>query len=130
MITPNNDEVICPGCAHQFRAIPVNVQADIAERNLEIENTTALLAYYMKAQAELQTLVCKVHAAKGRHHTQLAMCDLYDAVGLENTRPVKVERRTTDVFPMDALLASHDISRAALQVDRKKPCDTEGGSHD
>jgi hypothetical protein len=23
---PNNDEVICPNCAHQFRAIPVNVQ--------------------------------------------------------------------------------------------------------
>lgn len=23
---PNNDEVICPGCVHQFRAIPVNVQ--------------------------------------------------------------------------------------------------------
>lgn len=24
---PNNDEVICPKCAHQFRAIPVNVQS-------------------------------------------------------------------------------------------------------
>ncbi len=23
---PNNDEVICPACCHQFRAIPVNVQ--------------------------------------------------------------------------------------------------------
>lgn len=26
MDEPNNDEVICPNCAHQFRAIPVNVQ--------------------------------------------------------------------------------------------------------
>lgn len=25
-VAPNNDEVICPACAHQFRAIPVNVQ--------------------------------------------------------------------------------------------------------
>ena len=25
-MTPNNDEVICPNCAHQFRAIPQNVQ--------------------------------------------------------------------------------------------------------
>lgn len=24
---PDNDKVICPGCVHQFRAIPVNVQA-------------------------------------------------------------------------------------------------------
>lgn len=27
---PNNDEVICPKCVHQFRAIPVNVQAEIS----------------------------------------------------------------------------------------------------
>lgn len=25
-VEPNNDEVICPNCVHQFRAIPVNVQ--------------------------------------------------------------------------------------------------------
>jgi hypothetical protein len=25
-LEPNNDEVICPNCTHQFRAIPVNVQ--------------------------------------------------------------------------------------------------------
>ena len=25
-MTPNNDEVICPNCVHQFRAIPQNVQ--------------------------------------------------------------------------------------------------------
>lgn len=28
--TPNDDEVICPACAHQFRAIPVNVQSQLA----------------------------------------------------------------------------------------------------
>jgi len=28
--TPNDDEVICPGCVHQFRAIPVNVQKELA----------------------------------------------------------------------------------------------------
>ena len=26
VMVPNNDEVICPHCAHQFRAVPVNVQ--------------------------------------------------------------------------------------------------------
>lgn len=26
----NKDEVICPNCTHQFRAIPVNVQAELA----------------------------------------------------------------------------------------------------
>ena len=39
--------------------------------------------------ARLQTLVTKLHAAKGRYHTQLAACDLFDAVGLKNERPTK-----------------------------------------
>jgi hypothetical protein len=30
-VIPNNDEVICPNCCHQFRAIPVNVQMRMAE---------------------------------------------------------------------------------------------------
>lgn len=31
----NNDEVICPSCAHQFRAIPVNVQRLMLEAGFE-----------------------------------------------------------------------------------------------
>jgi hypothetical protein len=31
MIEANYDEVICPNCVTQFRAIPVNVQTRIAE---------------------------------------------------------------------------------------------------
>jgi len=34
-------------------------------------------------------LIRKLHAAKGRYHTQLAACDLFDAVGLKNEGPVK-----------------------------------------
>lgn len=30
----------------------------------------------------LVDLINKVHKAKGRYHTQIAMCDLFDAVGL------------------------------------------------
>lgn len=33
--TPNNDEVICPNCAHQFRAIPVNVQRLMLDAGFE-----------------------------------------------------------------------------------------------
>lgn len=39
--------------------------------------------------ATLSALVTKLHAAKGRYHTQLAACDLFDAVGLKNERPTK-----------------------------------------
>lgn len=41
-------------------------------------------------QTELERLIKliqRVHSAKGRYHTQLAMCDLFDAVALPNTRP-------------------------------------------
>lgn len=37
----------------------------------------------------LQELIYKAHAAKGRYHTQIAMCNLFDAVGLPNERPAK-----------------------------------------
>ena len=37
----------------------------------------------------LHQLITKLHTAKGRYHTQLAACDLFDAVGLKNERPVK-----------------------------------------
>ena len=37
----------------------------------------------------LRKAVVKLHAAKGRYHTQLAACDLYDLLGLKNERPTK-----------------------------------------
>ena len=37
----------------------------------------------------LRAAIRKLHAAKGRYHTQLACCDLFDMVGLPNERPKK-----------------------------------------
>jgi hypothetical protein len=39
----NDDEVICPKCVHQFRAIPVNVQHALAARDAEIEQWKVLV---------------------------------------------------------------------------------------
>ena len=39
--------------------------------------------------ANIETLARKLHAAKGRYHTQLAACDLFDALDLPNERPKK-----------------------------------------
>lgn len=36
---------------------------------------------------ELEDAIKKTHSAKGRYHSQLAMCELYDLLGLPNTRP-------------------------------------------
>jgi len=168
---------------------------------LEIATETDLarMQFHGRAQQLLREynalflLIHKVHSAKGRHHTQLAMCDLFDAVGLANERPATHERRRSDMkvtpdargisaAPPDgfgkttdplysqavALVLDHNMGSISLvqrhlgtgynraadmlqqmelagiltpvrglggrevipQVDRKKPCDTEGGSHD
>jgi glutamine synthetase adenylyltransferase len=39
--------------------------------------------------AKLEAAITKLRAAKGRYHTQLAACDLFDLVGLPNERPKK-----------------------------------------
>jgi hypothetical protein len=59
----------------------------------------ALMSDLKKAAQEVMTLeaagravialVQAVHKAKGRYHSQIAMCDLYDACGLDNMRPTK-----------------------------------------
>lgn len=46
-------------------------------------------AYGQACRADLIALVTAVHKAKGRYHSQIAMCNLYEACGLPNTRPTK-----------------------------------------
>lgn len=52
----------------------------------------AIKSDYDKLKAEHEAMrkaVIKLHAAKGRYHTQIAACDLYDLLGLKNERPIK-----------------------------------------
>lgn len=44
---------------------------------------------YAAGRDELVQAVRKVHAAKGRYHSQLAMCQLYALCDLPNDGPVK-----------------------------------------
>ena len=49
-------------------------------------------AWYEAIKADYEALrkaVVKLHAAKGRYHTQLSACDLYDLLGLKSERPTK-----------------------------------------
>ena len=36
---------------------------------------------------QLEDAIKALHSARGRYHTQLAACDLFDLCGLSNTRP-------------------------------------------
>lgn len=65
---PNNDEVICPKCVHQFRAIPVNVQEELSRLRAENERMRAdyrfisdtLLELQMVDDADTGKLICDI----------------------------------------------------------------------
>ena len=69
--------------------LPHLPELPIAFTTTESDVHKLLKAYGQQCRDDLIELVKAVHKAKGRYHSQLAMCDLYDACGLPNQRPVK-----------------------------------------
>ena len=56
--------------------------------SFQVRSSAELRRLHAENEA-LRKAVTKLHAAKGRYHTQLAACDLYDMLGLKNERPTK-----------------------------------------
>jgi hypothetical protein len=73
---PDDDMVICPGCVHQFRAVPVNVQARIADLERERD---ALAAQVLAMATELLDLRGSFPAQKYEH--------LYAAIDAAKEKP-------------------------------------------
>ena len=65
------------------------LHAECEHRMQAINGLTRLANGYHDDLMTLRTAIKKLHAAKGRYHTQLAACDLYDLLGLKNERPTK-----------------------------------------
>ncbi len=63
MIEANNDHVICPGCCHQFRAIPVSVQDELAALRAQLEQAQAEIGQLPEIQAMLMTENKKMRGA-------------------------------------------------------------------
>ena len=66
-------------------------EAAAEQRRLHAANLDCM-AWYEAIKSDYEAMrkaVIKLHAAKGRHHTQIAACDLYDLLGLKNERPTK-----------------------------------------
>ena len=57
----------------------------------------------------LKNAVRKMHAAKGRYHTQIATCDLYDLVSLPNVRPTPIPQEDPTVSMMCRYLTGNEI---------------------
>lgn len=55
-----------------------------------LKHETAVIEVMKELSDELLAIkraVKRVHEAKGRYHSQIAMCDLYELCGLANERP-------------------------------------------
>lgn len=63
------------------------LRASLLAMHDTLEMTAKAGAFHARAAADLQAAVKRLHAARGRYHTQLAACDLYDLLGLKNERP-------------------------------------------
>lgn len=81
---------------HGATKTPRTVADELVRMHNEIEATdrqvfilTDELSKCDKENAALKKAITNLHKAKGRYHTQLAACDLFDLVGLPNERPKK-----------------------------------------
>jgi hypothetical protein len=79
------------GLINELRGHALAGAAAVQELDQYKVDLTEALIEHDAARLELATLqakVASVHKAKGRYHNQLAMCDLYEACGLPNVRPI------------------------------------------
>ena len=76
---------------HCFSRPGVCGEAAAELRRLHAANVDCI-AWYEAIKSDYEAMrkaVVKLHSAKGRYHTQIAACDLYDLLGLKNERPTK-----------------------------------------
>ena len=87
-MTPNNDEVICPNCAHQFRAIPQNVQQLMLDVGFKPPFTTPPQRTWvgMSEEEKIQFMVA-YYSSNWDTKTLIAVMDNYEAqLRSKNTR--------------------------------------------
>lgn len=61
----------------------------IKELQARLRDTQECLRSMVIERTLVRDAVKRLHAAKGRHHTQIACCDLFDLFDLKNERPKK-----------------------------------------
>lgn len=85
-------DVICHGqerYAGGYDEILKQALAEVDTLHVELDATERQVNILTDDLNKVHQAVKKLHAAKGRYHTQLAACDLFDLVGLPNERPKK-----------------------------------------
>ena len=61
----------------------------IKQLRARLQDTQACIRSMVIERTKVRDAVKNLHAAKGRYHTQIACCDLFDLFDLKNERPKK-----------------------------------------
>lgn len=62
---------------------------EIKELQKRLQDALDCIRKLSAERVNVRAAVHRLHAAKGRYHTQIACCDLFDLVGFKNERPKK-----------------------------------------
>ena len=68
-----------------------DASAELRRLNDDLDTAKTMLQSRSEQIKAITNLVRQLHQAKGRYHTQLATCALFDAFGLSNTKPEKTK---------------------------------------
>ena len=60
---------------------------EIKELQARLNDAQECIRTLLADRTKMRDAVKRLHAAKGRYHTQIACCNLFDLVGLKNERP-------------------------------------------
>ena len=61
----------------------------IKQLRVRLQDTQECIRSMVIERTKVRDAVKRLHAAKGRYHTQIAACDLFDLFDLKNKRPKK-----------------------------------------
>ena len=61
----------------------------IKQLRARLQDTQECIRSMVIERTKVRDAVKRLHAAKGRYHTQIAACDLFDLFDLKNERPKK-----------------------------------------
>ena len=119
----NPDHVICPGCCHQFRAIPVNVQEELARLREALQTLKVALRVGMPEYSYedwLDIVDTALHSATRSADSAEPFCKTSPCVGNKCQR-CEVEECGEDTTP------NHFCGNRWVHLPGGEQCDRCGG---
>jgi septal ring factor EnvC (AmiA/AmiB activator) len=130
MSASDNDEVICPNCVHQFRAIPVNVQAELAAAQERLNlafNEDLKMAALLRTEKELMDVEAQRNALAAKvKRLRKTLADTVGANRILANQKIEAERqRDSSAAALKELNDAVEIFSAMILTNRSMIIYTE-----